>query len=287
MYFSVLLISLALAIITLITLRKWLKPISTKKERFVDESKKAGRSLNQYNWRSVRDSLLNKIKRVNMSDEFQEEIQGYLNRLGWKHTAQDIRKMQVLYTVLYLIFSVIMLTVSLMVGIIMIMLVPMVWNIPVNYVKKEIKERNDEFLFKLDELYNVIYNQYKRKNDEHLGNIISAYIHTTTPLMKKELVIMLRDIESGEDYALRQLKLRIPHPTVMRFCDIIYNNLEGVNNREVMENFYMELKAVRDRRRRKRNEEKAQQLDVVNKALYVPFIILVLVYLLISTISSF
>lgn len=287
MYFSVILISLALAIITLITLRKWLKPISTKKERFVDESKKAGRSLNQYNWRSVRDSLLNKIKRVNMSDEFQEEIQGYLNRLGWKHTAQDIRKMQVLYTVLYLIFSVIMLAVSLMVGIIMIMLVPMVWNIPVNYVKKEIKERNDEFLFKLDELYNVIYNQYKRKNDEHLGNIISAYIHTTTPLMKKELVIMLRDIESGEDYALRQLKLRIPHPTVMRFCDIIYNNLEGVNNREVMENFYMELKSVRDRRRRKRNEEKAQHLDIVNKALYAPFIILVLVYLLISTISNF
>jgi Flp pilus assembly protein TadB len=280
-------IAFSIAIITLITLRKWLKPISNKKERFVDDSKKAGRTLNQYNWRSFRDSLLNKIKTVNMSVEFQEEMQNDLNRLGWKHTSQDIRKMQILYTVMYIVFSIVMLLVSLMIGILMVMLVPMVWNIPVNYVKKEIKARNDEFLNKLDELYNVIYNQYKRKNDEHLGNIVDAYFHTTSPLMKKELAIILRDIDSGEDYALRQLKLRIPHPTVMRFCDIITNNLEGVNNREVMENFYMELKTVRDRRRRKRNEERAKKLDLVNKALYAPFILLVLVYLLISTLSNF
>lgn len=282
MYFSIFLIALSLAIATFLFLRKVLKPVTPKKVQFVEESKKAGRTLNQYNWREWRDRLLRKIKYVNMSDEFREELNKDLSRLGWEYTAEDIRRMQILYVGIYSIFTFLMLWISLFMGIIMLAFTPLIWNIPISYIKKEIKARNEEFLNRLDELYTVIYNQYKRKNDEHLGNIINAYLPTTTDLMKKELIIILRDIESGEEYALKQLKSRIPNPTVMRFCDIIMSNLEGVDNRDVMENFYMELKAVRDRRRRKRNEMKEQRLNFVVNMLYVPFFFLVIVFLIVS-----
>lgn len=287
MLFYAFLVALALSIVGSIVLKKTLKPVSSKKERFVSESKKAGRNLRQFTWREVRDNVLRRFKYANMSQEFREELNKDIYRLGWEYSAEDIRKMQILYSFLFIVFSIFMFFISSLIGIIMIMFVFFVWNIPVNQIKKEIKERDTEFLSSLHGLYTVIYNQYKRNNSEHLGNILQSYLPTATPLMRKELMLMLRDIESGEDYALKQLRLRIPKPVVLRFCDIILNNLEGVDNRDVMENFYMELKGERDLRRRKRNEQREKSQVRMTQLLYIPFGFLVIVYLIVSTISNF
>lgn len=286
LYFYIILIATSLAMFSFYVLRGWLKPITSKQVSFIEDSKKAGRNLNQYNWREFRDKLLNRVKHVNLSDEFRVELNKDLNRLGWEHSAEDIRKMQIVYTALFLVLSLLVSFISIFIGIMMFFIIPFIWNIPVRQVKRAIRERNDEFLISLDSLYSIIYNQYKRNNEEHLGNIIAAYLPTSSPLMKLELMIIMRDIESGEDYALKQLKQRIPLPMVMRFCDIIMTNLEGTDNKEVMENFYQELKSIRDRRREKRNEAKALKLDVVNRALYVPFVFLIIVYLIVSTLSN-
>lgn len=286
MYFYLFLIAISISIFSFFVLRSWLKPVTSKHLKFIEDSKKTGRSLNQYNWLETRDKLLKRIKNVNLSEEFSTELNRDLNRLGWQQTAEDIRKMQLLYSVLFGVLAILVMFISSLFGIIMIFLIPYIWNIPVRQVKKSIKERNGEFLINLDSLYSIIYNQYKRNNEEHLGNIISAYLPTTTPIMKLECLIFLRDIESGEEYALKQLKQRIPIPMVMRFCDIVMTNLEGTDNRDVMENFYMELKSIKDRRREKRNAERARKLDIINKSLYVPFVFLVVVYLIVSTLSN-
>lgn len=278
---------MGLAGLAYLILRNIVKPVSSEKRRFVENSRKAGRTLDEFNWREIRDNLLKYIKTFNLSDELREELNKDLNRLGIPKTAEDIRKLQILYTGFYLILVFFMFFVSVLLGMMMLVSTIIVWNIPMNTIKKEIKLRNNEFLNRLDELYSVIYNQYKRKNDEHLGNIIAAYIPTTSELMRKELMLVMRDVESGEDYALKQLKQRIPKPVVLRFCDIILNNLEGVDNVDVMDNFYQELKQVRDRERRKRNEKRAMKIDAINKTLYAPFIFLVIIYLIVSTLSNF
>lgn len=279
-----------LAALAYFILRDILKPVSSEKRRYLENSRKAGRTLDEFSIRELRDNMLEKIKEwkdIPISEDFREEMNKNLNRLGIDKTAEDIRRMQVLYTSIYIGASLLTLLFSVFVGILMLFLSYYIWNLPVNSIRNEIKTRNTEFLIRLDELYSVIYNQYKRKNDEHLGKIIAAYIPTTSDLMRKELMLVMRDIESGEDYALKQLKQRIPNPTILRFCDIILNNLEGVDNVDVMENFYMELKQVRDRRRRKRNEKRAKRIDLVNNSLYAPFIVLVVIYLIVSTISNF
>ena len=282
-----LLMAITVSVGGFIILRNILKPVTGGKKKFVDESKKAGRSLNEFNLLEVRDKLLKIIKTVNVSDEFREEMNADLYRLGVQQTAEDIRKMQLLYSGLWLVVSVILLLVSALFGVIALAFLPFIYKYPVNAIKTQIKNRNDEFLTRLHELYTVIFNQYKRNNSEHLGKIISAFIPTTTELMRKELMLLMRDIESGEDYALKQLKRRIPHPIVLRFCDIILTNLEGADNVDVMQNFYLELKQERDIRRRKRNEARALKIDAVNKMLYIPFGFLVVIYLLISTMSQF
>lgn len=282
-----LLMAIAASIGGFILLRSILKPVTGGKKKFVDESKKAGRSLNEFNLLEVRDKLLVMIKTVNISDEFREEMNADLYRLGIPQTAEDIRKMQLLYSGLWLFVSIILVLVSVFVGVIALACLPFIFNYPVNAIKSQINRRNDEFLMRLHELYTVIFNQYKRNNGEHLGKIISAFIPTTTDLMRKELMLVMRDIESGEDYALKQLKRRIPNPIILRFCDIILTNLDGAKNVDVMQNFYLELKQERDIRRRKRNEARALKIDAVNKMLYIPFGFLVIVYLLISTMSQF
>lgn len=287
LFIYALLMGFSIAFLVLHVLRRILKPVSKNKKKFVLESEKAGRTLNEYNWKETRDNLLKRIKTVNLSDEFRDDLNKDLNRLGIEHTAEDIRKMQILYTGAFLLLVIFLFMISALLGVIGFACVILVWNLPVNMIKTQIKERNDEFLIRLDELYTVIYNQYKRKNDEHLGKIISAYIPTASNIMRKELMLVMRDIESGEDYALKQLRSRIPHPLILRFCDMIGNNLEGVDNVDVMENFYLELKQARDLRRRKRNEIRAKKIDTVNKVLYAPFIFLVVVYLIVSTISNF
>lgn len=287
MYLSIFFIAFSMAVFTYLFLVRKLKPVTRKKNQFVTDSRKAGRTMSEFTWREMRDQLLGMIKTVNLSDEFRDEINRDLYRLGWEYRAEDIRKMQILYSLIFVSCAVLMFFVSFLIGMIMLGLTPIVWNTPVTYVKKAIKERNDEFILRLDELYAVIFNQYKRKNDERLDVIVMAYVPTASPLMAKELALLVRDMDMGEEYALKQLKARIPHPVVLRFCDIIMTNLEGVDNVDVMENFYMELKLVRDRRRRKRNEVRAKNLDYVNNSLYVPFTFLVIIYLIVSNMSNF
>lgn len=287
MYLSIFFIALSMSVFTYLFLVRKLKPVTRKKTQFVTESRKAGRSLNEFTWREMRDQLLGMIKTVNVSEEFREEMNRDLYRLGWEYRAEDIRKMQILYSLIFIACAILMFFVSFLIGMIMLGLTPVVWNTPVTYVKKAIKERNDEFILRLDELYAVIFNQYKRKNDERLDVIVMAYVPTASALMQKELALFVRDMDMGEEHALKQLKTRIPHPVVLRFCDLIMTNLEGVDNVDVMENFYMELKLVRDRRRRKRNEVRARNLDIVNNSLYVPFTFLVIIYLIVSNMSSF
>lgn len=276
-----------MSILIFVLLRKIFKPISSSNERFIDESKKAGRTLNQFTWREVQDNLLKRIKYVNMSEELREELARDIYRLGWAYSVEEVRKMQVLYTLVYVALSVMMLFVNILIGLVMLFVTFVVWNIPINQIRKEIKARDDEFISSMYGLYTIIYNQYKRKNDEHLGNIIEAYLPTAKPLMRQELMLFLRDIDSGEDYALKQLKQRIPKPIVLRFSDIILNNLEGIDNKEVMENFYIELKAERDIIRRKRNERKAMMMGWVIKSLYIPFFFLAGVYLIVSTFGNY
>lgn len=281
------LMGLSVAVLIYLVLVNVFKPLTSKKKKFMVESAKAGRTLNEYNWIETRDDVLKKIKDVNISEEFRDEMNKDLKRLGVNYTAEDIRKMQIVYTIAYAILVFFVFIVSPLLGVIALTFLVFVWNLPVSTIKKQIKARNDEFLIRLDELYTVIYNQYKRKNDEHLGTIVSAYIPTTSDLMRKELMLVMRDIENGEEYALKQLRQRIPHPLILRFCDMIMNNLEGVKNIDVMENFYIELKQERDRRRRKRNEKRANRIGAVNKTLYIPFGFLVIIYLIVSTISNF
>lgn len=286
MYVFLFLMSLSMTVLVYLFLVRKFKPVSRRKVTFVEETKKAGRTLNEFTWREFRDKLLNRIGRVNVSAEFREEVNRDLDRLGIDQRAEDIRKMQLLYTGIYLVCALLMCFVSLLLGLLMLGFISFVWNFPISSVKKSIKERNDEFLLRMDELYTVIFNQYKRQNDERLDTIILAYFPTASTLMKKDLTLIIRDMDMGEEYALKQLKIRIPHPMVLRFCDLIMTNLEGVDNVDVMENFYMELKMVRDRRRRKRNEARGRNLDYVNNSLYIPFGFLVIVYLVVTTLSN-
>ena len=286
-YLGALLVAVSFSLLVYLLLKKKVKPLTVKNTAFIESSKKAGKSRRQFGWVDLQARGLKLIKTVNVSDEFRSEIGKDLNRLGWQHTPEDIRKMQWMYTSLFVGLSVFMFLISLLVGLIMLAFVPYVWGTPVRFLKDENKKRNDEFLLRLDELYALIYNTYKRNNSQPLADIVAAYYPTTSYLMKLELALFLRDLESGEEYALKQLKLRIPHPLVIRFCDLVSNNLEGAKNTDVMENFYGELKQIRDRRRRARNKKRVELIDKITMLLYVPFTFLVIVYLILMTVSEF
>ena len=280
-------VAVSLSLLVYLLLKKKVKPLTVKNTVFIESSRKAGKSKRQFGWRDMQDRGLRIFKNVRLSDEFRSEIGKDLNRLGWQHTPEDIRKMQWMYTLLFIGLSVFMFFISLLVGLIMLAFVPYVWGTPVRFLKSENKKRNDEFLLRLDELYALIHNTYKRNNSQPLTDIVAAYYPTTSYLMKLELALFLRDLESGEEYALKQLKLRIPHPLVLRFSDLVLNNLEGAKNSDVMENFYRELKQIRDRRRRARNKKRVDLIDKVILLLWVPFGFLIVVYLVLMSVSQF
>lgn len=286
-YLGALLLAVSFSLLIYLLLKKKVKPLTVKNTAFIESSRKAGKSKRQFGWRDLQERGLRMFKTVNVSDDFRTEIGKDLNRLGWQHTPEDIRKMQWMYTLLFVGLSVFMFMISLLVGLIMLAFVPYVWGTPVRFLKTENKKRNDEFLLRLDELYTLIYNTYKRNNSQPLADIVAAYYPSASHLMQLELALFLRDLESGEEYALKQLKLRIPHPLVLRFCDLIMNNLEGAKNTDVMENFYGELKQIRDRRRRIRNKKRVELIDKVTLLLWVPFGFLIVVYLVLMTVSQF
>jgi len=48
--------------------------------------------------------------------------------------------------------------------------------------------------------------------------------------MAAELEVFLDNIEYGEEYALKQLKKRVPLRHIIKFCDIMETRLRGYDN---------------------------------------------------------
>ncbi|GJM70475.1 hypothetical protein HMSSN036_26910 [Paenibacillus macerans] len=76
----------------------------------------------------------------------------------------------------------------------------------------------------------MVYYQYSKSINIYLADVIRDYLPNANADMAEELGVMLDNIEYGEEFALKQLKRRVPIHYIIKFCDLMETRLKGYDN---------------------------------------------------------
>ena len=103
-------------------------------------------------------------------------------------------------------------------------------SILVAELEKTIERKNKNISLDFPAFYSMVYYQYSKSVNIFLSDVIKDYIPNANPDMAEELGVMLDNMDYGEEYALKQLKKRVPMHYIIKFCDIMETRLKGYNN---------------------------------------------------------
>ena len=101
---------------------------------------------------------------------------------------------------------------------------------PVSEMEKKIEKKNKNIAFDFPAFYSMVYYQYSKSVNIYLADVIRDYLPNAQTDMAEELGVMLDNIEYGEEYALKQLKKRVPIHYIIKFCDLMETRLKGYDN---------------------------------------------------------
>jgi len=94
-----------------------------------------------------------------------------------------------------------------------------------------VKRRNKNIALDFPQFYSMVFYQYSKSINVYLADVVSDYLPNASDGMAEELSVMLWNIDyADEEYALKQLKRRVPVHHVIKFCDIMETRLRGYNN---------------------------------------------------------
>ena len=230
-----------------------------------------------------------KLPVLGLSDVDREEIQKKIDRLGLDMSPSEVRQTQVLYALVVILIGVLVMAfVKGLVGFIICLVSIYVWKIPIWKIDDEIKKRNEAVIIGLPKLYMVLYYSYKRSTSVNFIDKIQSFMPHTNELFYQELQLLVDDARSGEVYALRQFKKRVPINIVMRFCDIMEARISGYDNLAVMQNFKDELDEQRSLREDKLLKQTSENMEAtLSSGVYISIFLLLFAYFFAQFAASF
>lgn len=210
-----------------------------------------------------------------LSDIKRNEYNFLIKRLDLRITPEEIRLKQVLYVLGSIGISMIAMNINTLIGYGCLIFVVLGWIYPVDELEKMIEKKNNNILADFPSFYNMLYYQYSRSINIYLADVVKDYLPNANEDMAAELEVFLDNIEYGEEYALKQLKKRVPLRHIIKFCDIMETRLRGYDNISQMTYLKNELYDLRvtsledELNRREQKNSRMQLILVLILALYI------------------
>lgn len=211
--------------------------------------------------------LLHEVKR--------EQLSFIISRLDMKITPEEIRLNQILYSLAGLVISIVMMKVMTMIGYFCLIFVVLGWLYPIDELEKKVEKKDKNILKDFPAFYSMVYYQYARSINIYLADVIKDFLPNANPDMADELGVFLDNIEYGEEYALKQLKKRVPLRYIIKFCDIMETRLKGYDNTSQMAYLKNELYDLRvvaledELNHRKASNERTQFVLIAVLLIYI------------------
>lgn len=217
-----------------------------------------------------------------MSDLEKKRLKKMLDRLDMKILPEELRCMQIIYTLSAILISMLMFKVNSIIGYVSSMFIIIGWIYPVDEIEKKIEQKNKNIARDFPSFYSMVYYQYAKSVNLFLSDVIKDYLPNAQKDMADELEIMLDNIEYGETYALKQLKRRVPIHYIIKFCDIMETRLKGYDNVSQM----LYLKNEIDEFRIRDLEEELTRREKSNEKLQFVLVVILFAYIIIYYLFS-
>jgi len=266
--------------LTILTVFSLVKPVSKKHKKiardFIIKQKNQSRMEKLYYFKDI---VIRKVtSSVLLSDAKKDEFGLMIKRLDLKITPEELRARQIVLSVLALLASLVVMQIQNMIGIFSLLGVVLAWMYPVDEIQKKIEKKNKNIMDDFPAFYSMLYYQYSRSVNIFLGDVVKDFLPNANPDMAEELEIFIDNIEYGEEYALKQLKKRVPLRYVIKFCDIMQTRLNGYDNTSQMTYLKNELNDLRIQTLEKELRKRQNQNIKVQFALIFVLIVYVIIY---------
>lgn len=212
-----------------------------------------------------------------LSEAQRQKLEKMLNRLDMDILPEEVRLQQITYVLIAVLATVLVYSVEQMFGYVVAIFIILAWMMPVDELEKKIDKKNKNIAKDFPAFYSMVYYQYSKTINIFLADVIQDYMPNANPDMKEELGVMLDNIEYGEEFALKQLKKRIPSHYIIKFCDIMETRLKGYDNTSQMAYLKNEIDEFRVRAL----EEELQKRQATNERLQLVLVVILIVYIVI------
>lgn len=265
-----------------------IKPVTNKQKERI-KSDEFYKNAQKKTFKDKMKDLANKLPSKELMDDKMLELDKKIDRLQLETSAKEVRGLQTLYFLaVFAVSCVLGIMFGINIFIVGVVIAIITWNYPVAKIDSQIKKRNRAVEAELPKLFSVLYYVYKRTPNASLKEKVQNYIKTSGDLFYKEMMIFINDCRSGEVYALKQFKKRVPIPIVMRFCDIMENRIVGYDNVNVMQNFKVEL----DQKMILKSEDLIKETDkkvnaIIQGSVWISLFLIMTVFFIAQIIAAF
>lgn len=202
-------------------------------------------------------------------------FQKMIDRLDLNIRPEEIRADQILYTTGAILITALMMSAHMLIGCVSALFIILGWLHPVVELEKKIDKKNKNISLDFPAFYSMVYYQYAKSVNIYLADVIKDYMPNANPDMAEELGVMIDNIEYGEEYALKQLKKRVPLHYIIKFCDILETRLKGYDNTSQM----VYLKNEVDEFRIRALEDELHQRERSNSRVQLILVAVLMVYI--------
>ncbi len=263
--------------LTVTTVFSVIKPVSRKRKKitrdFLIKEKKRVQTEKLYYFKDV---ILRRFTSSMLLGELKkEEYRKMIKRLDLKITPEELRAKQIVLAILTFLAALLVMKISTLFGILSLLGPVLAWMYPVDELERKIDRKNKNIMYDFPAFYSMLYYQYARSVNIYLGDVVKDFLPNANEDMSEELGIFLDNIEYGEEYALKQLKKRVPLRHVIKFSDIMQTRLNGYDNTSQMAYLKNELHDLRiqtlenELKLRERKNVKVQFILIIVLAVYV------------------
>jgi len=216
-----------------------------------------------------------------------EALRKALHRLGLDKRPEEIWLEQDLALIGGLLLAVVALSGNIVLGLIVMMCIPVFYFIPTDELDKEVKRRNTNIALDFPQFYSMVFYQYSKSINVYLADVINDFLPNANDDMAEELNIMLQNIDfSDEEYALKQLKKRVPVYHIIKFCDIMETRLNGYDNVSRMQYLKNDLDRSRISELETELEKRIAKNNVIQTSIIIILGLYILIYYFITIIGS-
>jgi len=215
------------------------------------------------------------------------ELRKKLDRLGSGKRPEEIWLEQNLWLIGGAAVAFLMMSANNVLGLISILFIPMGFLLPTDEIDKAIQRKNKNIALDFPLFYAMVFYQYSKSISVYLSDVINDYLPNANDDMAEELNVMLRNIDySDEEYALKQLKRRVPIHFIIKFCDILETRLRGYDNVSQMQYLKNEIDQYRVTELEAQLAKRVRTNNMIQIALIVILGMYILIYYLFTILGS-